>query len=704
MTRVDAGDFLVQLAWLGFLVPGWCLSAAWTGGRSSLPTRYANAVIGAIGIHACIAALASFFHLGFTGYYAAWLTLAAIVLLGRGRFLMHRRVTQIIRLPGIDLLLWIACMVLVVSVYREPRSADTIQFLMQQQDMEADQSLQPSAIGMEALGVNESMPRWRSHLWHLGPSLLANATSLPVEGVLRRWAPIPIAFSVYVVLLTVIRRLAGKRVVLWVALFAVVGPVLLWYRSYNAFNYSFRLTNSFCLDKDLCLFLIIPSTLLLAIRWIKGVPRSWIPLVLLIPAILKFHPMTSVYLLLLVPFVVIGYDSRFRQPLARGLRSTGRGGWKWIVQLVPGKRSFVWGFSCFFLFLAVLGIGDAQTSHEEIRGIVRMDWQEYQTGRPLHYWVGHYANIPGHNLQVDTSEWVEDHLWLRSRVILNCGLLGAMHLAWLIWLLGGRGTDRYAGRCRWWACTIVLLMLWCLWLFSPIFLTSRPHLLQGFERLHWFAYIPALVTVSNAVAIVGLLLRQRIAHAKSFKGRYDTSRMDSVLGRLPPAMLALLMIYSSVCFRMHHESLWTNVRVLNNLLDFELPEQINRDRAHDSQLRMVDLDAARPTYLREDDRVLFLENTGNDQFWLIKQGVYWSEPYAEAFAWETRGDDFLEDRDYFYRLLDRRPVHDLSAWLEKKKVNLLVDRRPGADSYLDLLNLREKLGMRRLSPGIWRYR
>ena len=69
---------------------------------------------------------------------------------------------------------------------------------------------------------------------------------------------------------------------------------------------------------------------------------------------------------------------------------------------------------------------------------------------------------------------------------------------------------------------------------------------------------------------------------------------------------------------------------------------------------------------------------------------------------QSRGDAFLEDRRFFYELLDRQPADAVSGWLEKKRVSLLVDRRPGADSYLAELNERERLGLRRLSPGVWR--
>ena len=112
------------------------------------------------------------------------------------------------------------------------------------------------------------------------------------------------------------------------------------------------------------------------------------------------------------------------------------------------------------------------------------------------------------------------------------------------------------------------------------------------------------------------------------------------------------------------------------------------------------MEATRPTYLLPGDRVLFLDNSGNDQYWLIKQGVFWSEPYAEAFALSRRGDSFLRDRTYFYALLDRVESSRLREWLEQRGVTLMIDRREGGDACLAQLNEQASLGMRKIVPGV----
>lgn len=708
LSRADAGDLRVQLAWTAFLLPGWCLSATWTSRRSRISTRYVHAVIGAIGVHACLAALGAAADWSFRGYYLCFgaVTLASLGL--RWQQLARLDLGRRASLPTMDWLVWGAILLLVVSVYRQPRSADIVQFSLQQQDMTESRSMQPSAIGMAAMEVEEAMPRWRSQLWHLVPCLIADTTSLPVDGVLRRWAPIPIGFSSIAVLIYVIRRLAGRRVPLWAAALAVWGPVVLWYRAYHAFNYSFRLTNSFCLDKDLCLFLVIPATIYLSVRWIRGQPRSLMPLVMMIPAIMKFHPMTSVYLVLLVPYVLIGFD-RLRTTGASDIQhdslKVGRRDWP---ALIPSKRAMLWVVLCGFLFLIGVLIGDAQTAHEQISGIVAIDWQDHQTGRPLHYWVGHYASIQDHGLLLDTTEWQAGRLTLRARVLLNCGLLGALHAVWLLWMISTWRRRNLAYRRLWWATTIVLAMLWGLWLVAPTFLAWKPHFLAGYERLHWFAYVPALVALSVAATITAQVFSRWLARLRATSANRHAQSVRAGIhpfwNRLAAALVAILIAYSALAFRLHHESLWAHVPRLNSLLDFELPDQVEREASYDVRNASRPLQSRRPKYLRDDDRVLFLDNRGNDQYLLIKQGVFWSEPYAEAFAWQLRGDEFLEDRWFFYRLLDRLPVEgaDLTSWLDQKRVTVLTDRRPGADSYLAELVARHDLGFQQQGTGVWR--
>jgi hypothetical protein len=162
--------------------------------------------------------------------------------------------------------------------------------------------------------------------------------------------------------------------------------------------------------------------------------------------------------------------------------------------------------------------------------------------------------------------------------------------------------------------------------------------------------------------------------------------------------------YSAITFLRQRPSVWSRVPYLNSLLDFELPAQVERVQSFDPLDAQRDLESRRPEYLRAEDRVLFLDHRGNDQYWLIKQGTYWCELYAEAYAWKTRGDDFLDDRRLFYNLLDRQPglADGVREWLDAQNVTLVVDRRPDGDVYLQQLNAEGQLGMQRIASGVWR--
>ncbi len=655
----NLADLRVQLSWTGFLALGWLIAPSWVGSHSSLIRRYLAAMISAVALHGLLAFTASLLGFGMNTYLSIWT--AGLLIAGfRRHEHLSGAVPGVTRLPTGHGLLILTLIVFSVCVYRTPRSNDIHQFLLQQQDMLQHASLRVSSIGMSAMEVDQPMPRWRSHYWHSLPSMIAHTSGIAVDQVLLRYATIPVAFSVLLCLAEVLRSLAGKRVAYPFVLIAMLGPVLLWYRNFNAFNYSFRITNNLLLDKDIALFFLIPATLWLAQGWIGGKSRYFIPLLGLLPALVRFHPLTAIYLLLLTaPFGILV------TPVDRtGIRRTATS-----------------AVAALLLCVAVVLIGDAQSNHEQIRQIIQIDYEASLYQRPIHYWVGFYNTIPGTPLPCDTTEWVGDRFHLKHSLITGCGLLATMHLGVLVLaamvLLGkanGR-TWRLFG-----SGLIATGMLWGMWLVSGIFLTRFPHYAAGYERLHWFAYPIALAVVASA-----------IASCIPRRGR-----------RVIGTVLLVFITVSAVAFRFESATPLEKLRGLNSLLDVEIASMSRRRakwQAIPSTRSLADL---RPDYLQPSDRALLLSQESTQHFWLIRQGVFWSDPYVEAFAWFHRGDDFRTDRRYFYDLLDRQSVSGLAEWIAKKDITLIIDLREGGDRFLDQLSKQHNLPMRRIEPGVWR--
>ena len=655
----NLADVRVQLAWTGFLTLGWLLAPQWLGEHTSFIRRYLAAMISSVAFHSILVAAGSISDLGINTYVTIWISATLIALIQRAVSLNPNTLTTR-RVPLQHWLAMIVLIVFVVCVYRTPRSNDIHQFLLQQQDMLAEHSLRVTSIGMSAMDVDQPMPRWKAHYWHLLPCIIAHTSGIAVDQVLLRYATIPVAFSVLLCLTELVRSLAGKRVPYAIALIAILGPVLLWYRNFNAFNYSFRISNNLLLDKDFALFFLIPSIIWLTKGWIQGRRRYIVPLIGLLPAVVRFHPLTAVYLLLLaVPIAVLV------TPLNRsGVRRT-------AVAIA----------SAFTLFIVVVLIGDAQSNHEQIRAIVQMDYLQSLDERPLHYWVGFYNTIPDTPLPSDTTQWTGRQFHLKNTLISGCGLLAMMHfgllaLATIAVLKRPRGLARrvlFAG-------LVTMLMLWGMWLVSGGFLTRFPHYAGGYERLHWFAYSIALIVSASALAS---LVPRRIRRAAGF------------------AIFAWVLV-SSVLYRLEIQSPLIHVRGVNSLLDAEMVDSSRRraDWAAISPTRS--LDQMRPDYLQSTDRALLLDPRTTKHYWLTRQGVFWSDAYVEAFAWFHRDDDFLTDRRFFYDLLDRRPVAELGPWLAKKRITLIIDMREGGDAALAELSDQDNLTMRRLEQGVWR--
>ena len=317
-----------------------------TGRRESLVFlhRYTIATALSLGSHGLLTAVGALINMPLWSYWIFWSGLALFAIWQRfvSRTIRQRAENQPRnqsigrKLTWSDVLLITSVLVFAVAVYRTPRSNDIRQFVLQQQDMLWEQSFQTSAIGMTCHGVDRPMPRWRAHYWHVLPCVLSQISLIPVDQFVLLYGTIPIAATVLLSLWYIVARLSRSQRHLWIGLTALLLPILLLNRSVNAFNYSFRLTNNFWLDKDIALFFLIPTVLWMAINWLRG-QKFYLPmLVLLIPAILRFHPMTAVYLVMLLPIFVIW--------------NAGRGQKRWRGMLVLSA-----GVALIFIAVVIIG-------------------------------------------------------------------------------------------------------------------------------------------------------------------------------------------------------------------------------------------------------------------------------------------------------------------------------------------------------------
>lgn len=656
----NIADCRVQSVWCLYLVAGWWITPVWSCGRETLLSRYLKAMTSSTALFSLIIPPAAF--LGWSPRTVGfdWVLVICLAAVFRYRSLAKANRPPTLHIAWRHVALIATVSLFAVSVYRTPRSNDIHQFLLQQQDMLLTESLAPSDVGMAAMEVDKVMPRWRANYWHALPVLLADASGIAVDQIVLRYATIPVAFSVLLCAIEMVRRLTGPFVGYGAIGLAVLGPIVLWYRNFNAFNYSFRITNNLLLDKDFALFFLIPATLWLVSRVMKGRRRGWIPLLALVPALLRFHPMTPIYLsLLFLPLAALS------MPRSRdGLLRTG-------------------GLGCaaVLLFLAVVVIGDAQSYHDKIRQVIAMDYQQHLTGRPFHYWVGFYNAIEQMELPSDTAVWRDGRLKLKASLVVGCGLLAVTHLCWIALAVCLLVYRRSRSQVRLFVSgTCVLGTLWFIQVASGFVLTQSPHYAAGFERLHWFAYPIAWCVVSGTVAS---WIPKRLTH------RFDV-------------IVLILVTLSAIAYRAETATPLIHVRGLNSLLDAELPaKRERRQRWAEIDPRRT-LRSLKPTYLRPNDRVLVLDARSTSYFWLTRQGLLWSDPYIEAFAWHHRGDEFLAEREMYYRLLDRLPVDGLKAWIERSGVSVIVDPRPNGDERLAQLARRYELPLRRIQRGVWR--
>jgi hypothetical protein len=716
-----------------FLLPGWLLARRWPSSARDGATRYYHASVIAFALYAASALVCHGLGLSFDAFYCIYAVIILAALLVS--LPAYRRGKPRDFLPG-----WraapVAAIALVaafaICVYRIPWSNDVGQYLLQQQDMARSRTFAPSAIGMTAFGIPEPMPRYRTHLFHVLFSLLADATGLPVEAMMYQWATIPMALFAFAAMFFFVRIVVGPRPPSWTILAAILGPLTVFWREHSANYYTFRFTNNLCLDKDFALFFVLPSMLYLCSRILAGHgleenfsreperelggsgpveeggsreperelggsgPPKRLPgaeaALLAAYAILalRFHPMTPVYFAMSLPALAACF---------------------WPT---AGRRNMLLVACYAVALLAItLAAGSAQAYHHQIDELARIDMARSQSGRPLHYWSGHYASIPG--WETNTIVWNAAWMRLREEVFLRNSLIVyslVLTGVWAVILAFQRRARRYVSAEEYRSFRMqaaYLAVLASIWLCSPIVLGLAPHLYRGYERLHWFyfgffsiVYVLAHLQCGTVALARRWLLAADVRQPESRGGQAARACLLAAAGSLLPLLFWLHIIDQTIAIRQGRDACVSRIPHAHSFFEIYSPDGVKSLTA-DAERRLRDVGAvsARPAYLRDEDRVLpFTGVPSRSWFWLERQAIWWREPYGEAFAYAVYGDDFLRQYEAFYDGADRRLSPRLLQWIVDRDVSVVVF----VDGEEFVLAIGHALGVQvtELEPHVWR--
>jgi hypothetical protein len=307
-----------------------------------------------------------------------------------------------------------------------------------------------------------------------------------------------------------------------------------------------------------------------------------------------------------------------------------------------------------------------------------------------------------------TTEWRHGRLQLQPRLLLGCSAILMMHFAaagWglLLLVMPRQATGGDAIR-RWVAVAIALLILWAINRGSVVFLSRAPHLYRGYERLHWFGYVPALV----AAASFFLAVRET---SRRILRRWMSSRRARFVVDLA-AMTLLTMHLGEQAWHLARgqPTLMRSFPPLHSLFDFERYDEREPVRAERVEAMFAPSDGPVPrwpTYLRPDDRVLLLTrywppDSDSPLYWELRQAVWWPELYGEAYALFVWGENWLTDWRHYYDAMDRRLSPELDSWIVSRQITVIVDDRSGAAEFVDQLASRINRQATRVAPFAWR--
>ncbi len=186
-----------------------------------------------------------------------------------------------------------------------------------------------------------------------------------------------IGFFYFITLTSMLWEISLRRLSPIFFLAAVIFPFAIYHEmNINPYWYSFRFLNAPTLDKDFCLFIILPMMTICASKFLteKGnIKFKWIMLlVAAMPAALLSHPITAVY------FVINSFVIAV----------------SWFKKIRIGKIIILSFLAFFSYWISTVVINPANT-HAYIENLTQYDLKT-QGGnsdaiKKVHYWTGHYV-------------------------------------------------------------------------------------------------------------------------------------------------------------------------------------------------------------------------------------------------------------------------------------------------------------------------
>ena len=654
-----------------FFLPGWLITRRLAVPGCDLLDHYVLAAILAFSIYGLFGAICSWCSFSFTVFYFIFL---GVLILTCGiawktydRWGRPATCSQAILL----FLALIPVLLLIVLLYKSPYFNDLGQFTGILSDFEIRKDFRFSTYGVEFFGLAEPMPRYRTHLFHVLIALFGDIGKMSVHAVNQVLLNAPYGSLMMLAMFCFVRSIAGRRPPAPILFLAILAPILLaWndFAGFCAYDLSFRIMNGPTVDKDFCLFFILPACGYLAAGFLKTGRKAWFILLLSMTfPVLCFHPMTSVYMLMLSIVLGCGF---FRAAQYQ------RYGALFLLVLF-------WYIICF-------SNGTAQAGHASIDFIAHRNFHKGF----MHYWPGHYSSIPGFN--GGCIRWVSSIMALDYKILWHSNFIKISLAATGIWLLlllrratkmRRRGRPFRIAKTEAAALRVQLAYvcsLAAIFLLSPVFLNLWPHLWRGYERLHWM--------------FLGVFAFVFVFYKLVQKLRYAIGVWSIAVVYF---LFFLILADQTQAFLWERSTYASRFFLFRSVAD---DKTYLKTHANLYTLSLKPGPFASPAWLRDDDRIVpFILTPPTD---ISKNVIYWPELYGEAWAYEKLGKAFLSDYDGFHENYESYLKGYLSKeakeWLMRQKVSILfLGKNNNSEKYFNAL-VEAGCLLEKISPAIWR--
>lgn len=241
---------------------------------------------------------------------------------------------------------------------------------------------------------------------------------------------------------------------------------------------------------------------------------------------------------------------------------------------------------------------------------------------------------------------------------------------------------------------------------AAVLLSHSMDLAGGIPRLSWL-YL-GFFPLAYGCAYLLWAAHKLFAHGVSRLPGSAAIAAERAFAALPALLLVLHVADQANALRQKESALLSRLGVGASVVDewWHLSAPIARMVDSEDGGYGADAPLRAPPWLRDGDRVLIsrsrMYTSFRGRYEVMKRAVFYREPYAEAFAFQHLGEDFLRELEAYNDFHDERVTEALISWLHAREVSVIVmSTRPETRRFIERLRQHSPFQIEKVRTGLF---